>query len=192
MVYCQNCGIEVASNVCQNRDLSVILGQTQPQEPQYQQTAQPTTPQQSRISMFKVFGIITIIIVALVILAALFIYSPEPDEKIETTPKGRLQFTNDMTVPGKYYGTFGGSVESNKIEIALVDASLGNTAVMDKPDHGDVVQIPNGCNLTYYDYNDNNKLDGASSLLIQGGEPGDMVSIIFKPTGEIIATAILD
>lgn len=191
MVYSKNCSGDFAGSASLICVPLVILVQNQPREPQEQQIEQPTTLKKSKVRMFKVIGIITIIIVALAILATLFIFFPESDKEIETTPKGSLSFIESTTVPGKYYGDFGGVVKNKDIKITLFDVSLGQTVTMNKPNDGDIVQIPNGCNLTYYDYNHNDKLDGADWLIVHEGDPGDEITVIFKPTGEIIAETSL-
>jgi hypothetical protein len=106
----------------------------------------------------------------------------------EPIPSGSLIITDDPNVRGKYYGSFQGSVENEDIDIHLYDESSGTTMFMRQPNDGDLLQIRRGCNLTYHDSNQNEKLDAADTLIIQGGERGDMIMIVYRPTQDNIVS----
>lgn len=103
----------------------------------------------------------------------------------EPTPTGALAASEDVNVPGKYYVTFIGSVKNDKIQIQIIDDSLGYSDIL-SPDTDSFIQIPGGINMTYTDANANDKLDAADIIVIEGGESGDTIRVIYEPTGEII------
>lgn len=72
--------------------------------------------------------------------------------------------------------------------IGLYDTSLDKAGFMNNPEDRDIMQIPGGCNLTYFDINSNKRQDGSDSLRAEGIEPGDKITVVYKPTGGHIAT----
>lgn len=195
MVHCTNCGSPMTGNVCQRCGWSAIQTQTPYQSPIQPQAYQQPPPGGG--GMVIVFAVIIIVVVAALAVVFLIVFSDGDSSsnggigETETTPKGSLFFTEDPNVAGRYYITFQGSIENTNLEIRITDASTGQSAVMDEPIDGEFAAVGSGMNITYDDANNNQKLDAADQLLIQNGDTSDELTVVYKPTGEIVARATL-
>ncbi len=194
MVICQNCEAQVTGDICQNCGQAVTQYQQVPQ-PYYQQPMPPPyypplgPPPKSNMNVV----VIIVVFVFLIFASIAILYSLTTlHVNTTTTPRGSLLFADDPNVPGRWTGTFQGSVRLEKIDIVLYDASWGMTEVEEQPQNGAVLSITNGCNLTFTDFDANNKLDETDSLLVDGGGPGDRITIVFRSTGETVATFTLN
>jgi hypothetical protein len=136
-----------------------------------------------------IIALIVAILIDSVILTVLFVDFSGSD--YGKTPRGNLIFTDTPNVPGRYTGSFGGAVSNNDIVLFLSDASLGKTAFVFKPKDGDMVQIQGGCNLTYYDWNENHIFDASDYIVFQDAATGDEVRVLYKYNGETIAIATI-
>ncbi len=200
MVYCQKCGAQVTGDVCQNCGQAIIFPQTQYQQqvpqPYYQQPMPPPYyPPPGPPPSYNMVGVVIVVVLIVLFLAFIavsIIFASNNLGSVETTPRGALQFSDDPNVSGRYTGMFQGSVELEKIDISLFDASQGQTDVEEQPESGTVLSIAGGCELTYTDTNSNDRMDATDSLILEGGGPGDRITFVYRSTGETVATDIIN
>jgi FlaG/FlaF family flagellin (archaellin) len=108
----------------------------------------------------------------------------------EVTPHAPLTFREDDNINGVYYGTFDGSVKLSKLEISVLDISIGDSVVL-RPDEAEYAEVTGGLNVTIKDKNANDKLDANDMFKIMGGQPDDQVTIMYIPTGGTVSTITL-
>jgi flagellin-like protein len=138
-----------------------------------------------------VIGVILMVAITVVLVSVLYVLVNGFAQQMNSTPRGALIFIEDDTIDGKYRGGFQGSVKLESIEIKVVDSS-GEGSVNFNPNEETFRQIPGGLNITLSDVNQDSYLDGSDILLIQDGDLGDEVSIIYKLNYEIIGAATLN
>jgi hypothetical protein len=185
MIYCQNCGSPVSGNFCGTCGQSIAQMQAPYQQP-------------PKGNESTVIAIVVGIIVVMVILAAILLLLPEPDKpsnndliETETTPRGALMFSDDPNVNNKYIGQFQGSVKLDYIDVSILDASTGQVNVLQAPTDDFTMTTPGGLNLTFDDVQQDRKMDASDIFIITGGGPGDKVTIVWRSTGETVATDTL-
>lgn len=137
-----------------------------------------------------VIAVILLVAITVVLVSVLYVVVNNLISQQEITPKGALIFKEDKDIDGKFTGEFQGSVPLNRVEISAIDFSENKTLFFD-PSTETSKEIPGGLNITYTDVNQDTKLDATDTLVIQNGEHGDMITIIYKPTGEAVARDIL-
>lgn len=137
-----------------------------------------------------VISVILMVAITVVLVSVLYVVVNGFATQLENTPRGALIFTEDDTIDGRYRGGFQGSVKFDSIEIKVTDVS-GEGSVNFNPDVVFFKQVPGGLNITISDVNGDSRLDGSDILLIQDGDMGDQVSIIYKVNYEIIGAATL-
>jgi len=138
-----------------------------------------------------VIAVILMVAITVVLAAVLYVMVSRILPPGEITPRGNLRFEEDGENPCKYKGEFQGSVRLDKIEISIFDTSADDTILL-KPDKETYKESAGGLNFTFKDTNENEKLDVVDILLIQGGDTGDRVIIVYKNTGESVATQTLN
>ena len=107
-----------------------------------------------------------------------------------TTPTGALDFTESGSTPGLYIGSFvslSETVDFPYASITISDDSMGQSASQDPINPGVTFEVSGGMNCTYYDNNGNGNIDGGDTIRCYNVESGDIITFIYKPTGEIIA-----
>ena len=137
-----------------------------------------------------VIAVILLVAITVVLVSVLYVVVSNLISQQEITPKGALLFREDKNIDGKFSGEFQGSVALDRIEFSIIDFSENTTLFFD-PSIETTKEIPGGLNITYDDVNENNKLDATDTLVIQNGEHGDRITIIYKRTGEAVAMDIL-
>ena len=161
----------------------------------FQQT--PAAYQSPPEGKSKIWIWITVIIAVLVIIPIVLmttVFSGDEDSgdengTTETTPLGVLDFTESFT-PGLYTGSFvslSKAVDISDTAVTITDDSLGQSASQDPLDPETTLQISGGLNFTYYDYNENSKIDGGDTIRIHDAESGDIIKFVYRPTGGVIA-----
>jgi flagellin-like protein len=138
-----------------------------------------------------VIGVILMVAITVVLVSILYVVVTGFAQQLDYTPRGALIFKEDITIDGKYSGGYHGSIYYEDIEVKVTDVS-GEGAVNFEPATEKFQQIPGGLNITFFDLNTNAKLDGSDLILIEGGDDGDEVSIIYKLNHEIIGSAVLN
>ncbi|UCF09031.1 MAG: PKD domain-containing protein, partial [Thermoplasmata archaeon] len=106
-----------------------------------------------------------------------------------TTPMGTLEFTESATTPGFYIGCFvalSASVPISDVSLTITDDSLGASLSQDPLNPGSTLQIPGGLNCTYYDNNQDSKIDAGDTIRCYNVSSGDIVTFVYKPTGGMI------
>jgi len=137
--------------------------------------------------------IAVILMVAITVVLAAVLYTmvtvliTQPDPPIY----GAIIFEEDETTPGKYIGTYEGSIGLKDIGIRVYDASKEQTIIL-YPASETSKEVPGGINLSYNDVNENIELDAADLLIIKGGETGDKVTIVDQSSGKTVATHTLN
>jgi FlaG/FlaF family flagellin (archaellin) len=131
--------------------------------------------------------------ITVVLAAVLYVMVSGMIGSTEQTPRGSLTFSSDPEIPYKYKGSFEGSVLANKVEITLYDSSADASKIMDEPTDGENVTVGASyaaglLTLEYDDVNTNNKIDAADTFIVNFAGSGDVISIVYKPTGETVAT----
>lgn len=157
---------------------------------QHYQMLQPAAQQPVEKGGNKAVWVVVVIVAVCLILATILIITAEPDDSSETktTPQGSLTFISDPEMDGKYHGTFQGSVRKNDVNISAYDESQGETRYMDPPSDSTFMQVGNGLTIYYDDSNRNRKLDAPDTITLHYAEPGDEITVFYRPTGEVIAT----
>ncbi len=108
----------------------------------------------------------------------------------ETTPTGALDFTESTQTTGLYTGSFvslSKSAQINDTTLTITDDSLGNSVSQYPIVPGTVLQVPGGLNCTYYDNNQNWKIDGGDTIRAHNADSGDIIKFSYIPTGGVIA-----
>ncbi len=138
--------------------------------------------------------IATITVAVVMIIAASFVIFSGLDEpgyiNGEATPRANLNFLENPETSGEYLGTFDSSVRLDILDIRVYDHSRDESIILSL-DNETFAQIQGGLNITYTNANTNGKLDMADLILIQGGAPGDTITIIYIPTGGTVAKTTL-
>lgn len=127
-----------------------------------------------------------------------FIYNPNTELIAEfifgqasgTAPVGALDFTESTLTTGLYTGSFvslSKAAEISDVSWTITDDSTGNTQTQDPLNPGTTLNAGSGMNATYYDNNNNGKIDGGDTIRVYNGASGDIVRFEFIPTGETIA-----
>lgn len=162
---------------------------------QHYQMQQPVVQQPVETGGNKAAGIVVGIIAVVLILAVILVIiagSEDPSDggigNSGTTPQGSLTFTPDPEMEGAYHGTFQGSVDTDDIDISVYDESQGETRVMEQPELYYSMTVGNELTFTYIDMNENGKIDASDTLNLHSAEPGDTITIIYRPTEEDIAS----
>lgn len=162
---------------------------------QHYRMLQPAAQQPVKSESNKGVWIVVGIIVVCFILATMFMIITGSDDSSNTgtnnsqkTPQGSLTFVSDPEMEGAYHGTFQGSVDTNDINISAYDESQGETRIMEQPEIYYSMQVGNGLTITYFDDNNNGRLDAPDTLTLHYAEPDDVITVIYRPTGEIIAS----
>jgi PKD repeat protein len=104
------------------------------------------------------------------------------------TPVGAFSFWKSS--PGNYTGgiiSLSAEVQISDVSLIIIDSSSGFNAVHNPIQSGIPLQVGAGFRLTYTDTNSNNKLDAGDVWIAQNASDGDIIRLIFIPTGEIIA-----
>jgi len=108
---------------------------------------------------------------------------------VPTPPTGALDFTESTQTMGLYTGSFvslSKSVNINDTMVTITDDSLGNSETRNLTP-GVTIQIPGGMNFTYYDNNQNWKMDGGDTIRVYNAAIGDIVKFTYIPTMSTIA-----
>ncbi len=135
-----------------------------------------------------VIAVILMVAITVVLAAVLYIMvSGMLGGTTEVTPHAPLTFREDDNIDGVYYGTFDGSIRLDKLEISVLDISVGDSVVfnLDEAQYG---EVPFGLNVTVQDKNGNGNLDANDLIKIQGGDAGDQITLMYTPTGGTVAT----
>lgn len=102
------------------------------------------------------------------------------------TPRGKLDFTeNEAGLYGCFY-QLTENVSFEYIRFTIEDESEGATASLEPLASREVLQIPGGFNATFYDYNENDRIDGYDLLRAHNYAKGDTFTFTYLPTGGII------
>jgi flagellin-like protein len=137
-----------------------------------------------------VIGVILMVAITVVLVSVLYVVVTGFAQQLNYTPRGALIFEEDKTINGKYTGGYQGSIYFEDIEVKVTDVS-GEGSANFEPEMEKFKQIPGGLNITFFDINLDAKLDGSDLILIEGGDTGDEVTIIYKVNHEIVGSAIL-
>jgi flagellin-like protein len=135
-----------------------------------------------------VIAVILMVAITVVLAAVLYVMVSGMMQSTETTPRGSLSFSDDPNVSLKYIGQFQGSVKLDKVDISILDASTGQTAVEQAPTGDFTITTAGGLNLSYDDVQPDGKMDASDILIITGGGAGDKVTIVWKSTGETVGS----
>jgi PKD repeat protein len=111
---------------------------------------------------------------------------------LSNTPYGAMDFTE--TTPGNFTGSIISLSKSTlilRVNMTIIDDSLGQSASQEPIDPGVTLQVPGGINSTYSDNNLNGKIDAGDDITISGTAKDDILRFVYIPTGGTIATFIV-
>jgi len=137
-----------------------------------------------------VIAVILMVAITVVLAAVLYVMVSGMMTTTSTTPTGALDFTESSTTTGLYTGSFVSLSKSVKISdasVTITDDSTGNSQSQDPLNPGTTLAAGAGLNLTYYDNNNNAKLDGGDTIRCYNAASGDIIKFVYKPTGGVVA-----
>lgn len=166
--------------------------------PYAQQMAMPYYPPKKddsakTIIIVVVIVVVLVIIIPLILAAVLYFMVSDMVGDFEMTPTGTLDFQRSPTEPGVYTGFFTSLSENMDLEdvsMTILDVGTGSATLGPLVDGG-IAQVPGGMNCTFYDTNHNDELDTNDRFVIYNGDSDDIIRIIYRPTGGMIASGAL-
>ena len=163
---------------------------------QYQQTPaalqQPPEGKSKKWMWITVFIVVLAVIIAVALMTLDFSADEDSDEEIETTettPEGALDFTESVQTPGRYMGSFvslSKHVELSNASMTIMDDSLGSSQSID-PIENSILVDTGEMNATYFDINENGKIDGGDTIRVENADSDDIIKFVYRPTGGVIA-----
>lgn len=137
-----------------------------------------------------VIAVILMVAITVVLAAVLYIMVSGMMTITSTTPTGALEFDRSESIDGLYIGTFvtlSRSVRLSDASFTIIDDDIGQSASQDPINEGISLEISGGMNCTYFDSDDNSKIDGGDTIKVYNAESGDIIKFIYNPTGGIMA-----
>lgn len=111
-----------------------------------------------------------------------------------STPTGSFSFSESAHTPGVYNGylaSISDEVLISEASVTIIDDSTQQSASQDPLLDGSPLQVGGGLKLNYTDSNSNDKLDSGDVWEVENAGSGDQIRLIYRPTGELIASYIL-
>ena len=150
----------------------------------------PKDPSKTIALWIIVIVICMAIVLSIFIIGMLYFMISPGVREFEPTPTGALSFTESTSESGTYSGYFVSLSEFVDIEdvyLIITDDSMGQSLTMNSLEDGGTVQVPGGMSCTYSDVNGNGKMDGPDRFTVHNTQHGDVIKIVYGPTGGVIA-----
>ena len=137
-----------------------------------------------------VIAVILMVAITVVLAAVLYVMVSGMMSTTSTTPTGAMDFTESQTTTGLYNGGFVSLSKTVKIadaSVTITDDSTGASASQDPLNPTVMLTAGSGLNLTYYDNNGDEKLDGSDTIRCFNAAVGDQIRFVYRPTGGVVA-----
>ncbi|UCF08872.1 MAG: hypothetical protein JSW28_04050 [Thermoplasmata archaeon] len=150
----------------------------------------PQKDDSTKVIGMVILVIVIVIVIVIVAAAVLYVMVSGMMSSSETTPTGALDFSESTTEVGTYTGgivALSRQVDIFDVSMTITDDSLGMSSSLDPLRDEGPASIFNGMRCTFSDVNNNDRLDAGDSFRVENGGPGDVIRLVYIPTGGVMA-----
>jgi hypothetical protein len=203
MPNCPRCGSPVIGMVCQNCGQYLTQVPVQPQQQPYPYQYQPVPPPQyappKDDSILPIIVVVIVVLIIIVAIAGIFFMFLIADQGMitstTTTPAVSMNWVEDPEEQGTYRGnvvSISGvsSINTDDVTVTVTHGGQSGSRDLDMINYGNTLQIGD-LTLDFMDQAPVRKLGAEDTFLINGGDAGDTIRLIFKPTGgQMVSTTL--
>ncbi|UCG70915.1 MAG: hypothetical protein JSV09_07940 [Thermoplasmata archaeon] len=204
MPNCPRCGSPVSGTVCQNcgQNVSQVPVQPQQQMQPYPYQYQPVPPPQyippKDNSILPIIIVVVVVLVVILAIAGIFFMFLVADqgmiESTTTTPGVSMNWNEDPEEQGTYRGnvvSISGVSSIHTDDVVVTVTHGGQSGSRDLDEFEPPLQVGD-LTLEFMDLEPTERLGPEDIFTITGGEIGDTIRLVYKPTsGQMVSSTMM-
>jgi flagellin-like protein len=143
-----------------------------------------------------VIAVILMVAITVVLAAVLYVMVSGMLGSTNTTPTVSMDWAEDDYNPGNYTGnvvSISGvkALRAGDVTVAVTHDGSSNSENLDVLRGASELSIGSGFTLDYVDINSDQMLGAEDNFVITGGDDGDIIRLVYSPTGgQMVTTAL--